>query len=275
MFSKTELLEKISTLNTETIVKMSTESLSLLTSNYNSSLVKELIKRGTSNQDQQSIINKVISSYRQQQTVNNPFVLPMGPIDLPEYMEKCMLNIECGMTLTEKGWIKPYQGIRVQVFRMPYETIPDSSDEESNQDSQNNVNQDAYVSKLQDRIKVLESENKALKENTYQKEMELEEQRNQPLLLQGGSTVDEMAIELLTPLFKDKNSDLAKSFYEELNGKDDIGVAEVVISHKDDFSSKLRKVDLWRILHAARKYSATDRNFDTALRNGFFDCQSK
>ena len=103
-----------------------------------------------------------------------------------------------------------------------------------------------------------------------QKEKELEELRSQQALQANEATTDEIAIELLTPLFEKNNSETARSFYHELSGKDDIGVAEVVASHKKDFSLRMRNVDLWRILHAFNKYSSSDSNFNTALRKLHF-----
>ncbi|MBR4242588.1 MAG: hypothetical protein IKR98_01605 [Bacteroidaceae bacterium] len=80
-------------------------------------------------------------------------------------------------------------------------------------------------------------------------------------------TADEIVIELLTPLLAVKDSQAALSFLKEAIGKDDIGIVDLVMEQRKLFSPKTRKIDIWRILHAAKLYTATSRNFDTNLRN--------
>ena len=81
------------------------------------------------------------------------------------------------------------------------------------------------------------------------------------------SNIEEMLVELLTPLFYNIEKD-AREFLKKVSGMDDISIIDLVLKflneRKISPSSKGRK--LWLILHAAKIYSATESNWNTALR---------
>ena len=124
-----------------------------------------------------------------------------------------------------------------------------------------NAQQATIIKKLETENARLTAENKGLREELENKK---EEPKDKGRVLEVSS--DEIIIELLTPFLKSKDDQEAKDFLEELKEKDDIAIAELVFEHKSAFHHKIRKIELWRILHATKLYTASDRNFSKALR---------
>lgn len=101
-------------------------------------------------------------------------------------------------------------------------------------------------------------------------------QKSQPNVTSEENTLDgsnspsceEMTIELLTHIFYN-NEDNVKEFLEKIKGFSDVEIIDVVHTWVKDkkISSKSYKRDLWRVLHAARLYTATESNWNTVLRN--------
>lgn len=78
---------------------------------------------------------------------------------------------------------------------------------------------------------------------------------------------DEIFISLLSTLFmKDEGRGTAEAFFNDLQGKDDAGVADVVIAYRKKFSPKMQRIILWNILSTAKLYGSTDSNLGRALR---------
>ena len=77
-----------------------------------------------------------------------------------------------------------------------------------------------------------------------------------------------MTIELFTTLFNSEET--ARAFYNDIYGKDDPDIADVVVSYKDKFGAKVKNRDIYRPMHAAKIYQGIDKNFDAALRDRGF-----
>ena len=79
---------------------------------------------------------------------------------------------------------------------------------------------------------------------------------------------EDMIIELLIPIFYNNENDV-KDFLNLINDRPDTEITDIVYKWVKErkISDKSYKRDLWRILHAAKLYSATESNWNTALRN--------
>jgi hypothetical protein len=78
----------------------------------------------------------------------------------------------------------------------------------------------------------------------------------------------EMIIEMLKPIFKD-SADVAIEFLDMVNGKADMSISNIVYQwvKQKKISERSKGRPLWRVLHAAKLYRATEQNWNTALRN--------
>lgn len=95
--------------------------------------------------------------------------------------------------------------------------------------------------------------------------MELEKENKK--LSQQQDFSREMTIELLSHIFYNDEKE-ASDFYNFVQGKDDLDIAQKALELKNQkkISSKSCGRDLWRILHAAKLYRATESNWNTYLR---------
>ena len=142
----------------------------------------------------------------------------------------------------------------------------------------------ARINELENQLKKAQEEKLRLQQEYEQKlsdaktqnqklEKKVEELQKQASTSQRLTTVEEMTIELFTPLFNSEET--ARAFYNDIYGKDDPEIAEVVVSYKDKFRAKVKNRDIYRPMHAAKIYQGTDKNLDTALRRGGFKGSSR
>lgn len=78
---------------------------------------------------------------------------------------------------------------------------------------------------------------------------------------------EEIIVELLSPIFF-KTEENVKEFLKIIEGKSDVEVSDVARKWVKErkISDKSQKRPLWKILHAAKYYSSTESNWNTALR---------
>lgn len=83
-----------------------------------------------------------------------------------------------------------------------------------------------------------------------------------------GPSCEEMTVELLMHIFYNLEENV-KDFLQKIKGLSDVEITDIVHAWVKDkkISSKSYKRDLWRVLHAAKLYSATESNWNTVLRN--------
>ncbi len=115
--------------------------------------------------------------------------------------------------------------------------------------------------RLKEHVKELEEENKLLK-NTSPTQKEDDEVKR---LTQ---EKEEMTIELLMPIFYNKEQDV-REFLEKIDGRPDTEITDTVhdFMKARKISEKSKGRALWSVLHAAKYYSSTESNWNTALRN--------
>lgn len=137
----------------------------------------------------------------------------------------------------------------------------------------------ARINELKNKLKKAQEEKLRLQQEYEQKlsdaktqkqelEKKVEELQKQASTSQSLTTVEEMTIELFTTLFNSEET--ARAFYNDIYGKDDPGIADVVVSYKDKFGAKVKNRDIYRPMHAAKIYQGIDKNFDAALRDRGF-----
>ncbi len=143
------------------------------------------------------------------------------------------------------------------------------------------VEKDDETEKMQARINELKKQLKKAQEEKLRLQQEYEqklsdaktqkqelEKKVEELQKQRSTAVEEMTIELFTPLFNSEET--ARAFYKDIYGKDDPDIADVVVSYKDKFGAKVKNRDIYRPMHAAKIYQGIDKNFDAALRDRGF-----
>lgn len=139
------------------------------------------------------------------------------------------------------------------------------------------ANSQIHLQELENKVKELQKEKKLLKQVIEQKlndaleKIQKLEKEAKELQLQGATsysatTVEAMTIELFTYLFKDNVEETARAFYNDILGKRDPEIAEIVVAYEDKFRPRVGNRDIYRPMHAAKIYQGIDRNFDTALR---------
>ena len=78
---------------------------------------------------------------------------------------------------------------------------------------------------------------------------------------------EDILVELLTPIFNN-DSETAKCFADEIDGRDDIEIIDIVARYvkqvKANKTSVRRK--LWSILHAFKIYKAGETNWNLTLK---------
>lgn len=123
---------------------------------------------------------------------------------------------------------------------------------------------------LKARIAELEAENRQFKEdNEALKRQQLEECQSQPQASEvREQRNDEWLVELLEHHFYENEREHVKEFINEISGKEDHVISDIIaewVKEKKRISLKTYRGALWRILHAAKLYSSTESNYNTAL----------
>ncbi len=125
---------------------------------------------------------------------------------------------------------------------------------------------------LEARIKELVKENERLKEQLTQKPTAVENTEAMDSLKKENQRIskehEEMIVELLIPIFYNSEQDV-KEFLEKIDGRPDTEIIDTVceFSKARKLSDKSKGRPLWSVLHAAKYYSSTESNWNTALRN--------
>jgi hypothetical protein len=125
---------------------------------------------------------------------------------------------------------------------------------------------------LDARIKELVKENERLKEQLTQKPTAVENTEAMDSLKKENQRIskehEEMIVELLIPIFYNSEQDV-KEFLEKIDGRPDTEIIDTVceFSKARKLSDKSKGRPLWSVLHAAKYYSSTESNWNTALRN--------
>ena len=118
---------------------------------------------------------------------------------------------------------------------------------------------------LKERITKLEKENTELKNiNKSQKARLAESEKSATLAVE----IEEILIELLTPIFN-KDSDIARTFINEVRDCDDIEIVKITGRYVKEtkVSTSFIYRPLWRLLHAFRIYNSGERNWNTTLKS--------
>lgn len=249
-----ELIKRIDRISGQHIVGMSNESLKMLTSNFKESLVRRLVSKGSSLRDQVLILDTINGTINDYYRVNYSNIKDWI-INGREAVNNIRFDLECGILITVG---KETDDIGKEIS-----------------DAENNTTAEKYSEKraaLEARIKELEEENKELKEQLTQKPTAIEnteamkslEDENERLRKES----EEMTIELLKSIFYETEKDV-KEFLKKIDGRPDTEIIDTVCEFLNGrkISDKSKGRPLWKILHAAKYYSSTESNWNTALRN--------
>ena len=109
--SKSELLNRINSLNASHIGTMSLEVMPTLTDNFDESLVRALLLRGHSNIEQREILAILKRAYDVWMKKRNPYWgTRRCSAEYPRFMMEMQLDIECGSVLTSTEMIGSWEG---------------------------------------------------------------------------------------------------------------------------------------------------------------------
>lgn len=265
-----ELLERIDILDVSTIEAMSFDVMAMLTEDFKEPLVRALVLQGGGNDDQWKIVKAIMEKYNEWMKDTNPLWEPLTFSETyPEYMMRLKLDVETGYIVTQEGSAPPQRAIlKIGPALDHSKMIKHTPSEKIEQTTETGTNKKQLV-ELQARIEELEAENKDLKEEVSRLQKQLEEKPD------GITTTDgkeEMIIELLMPIFFNDEKNV-KDFLSMIKDIADTQITDLVHEWSqpkvNKISSKSRNRPLWSVLHAAKLYRATDRNWDTALRKSY------
>ena len=177
-----ELLKRIKNVDYLTINKMSYEVIAQLTQEFNELMVKELLKRGNTNEQQRLIIKTIKRSYKEWCKKENwGFVDIPGAFKYPQFLNDFQTDIECGLMITDEEEADDF-GERMDDY-MAKHTMTKEDIDKAISDSECNTVPDEKSSEtiaaLEERIKELESEIEKLKsENKELKEQQTSTDNN-------------------------------------------------------------------------------------------------
>lgn len=177
--------------------------------------------------------------------------------------------------LRVKRWINevhPYDG------DYDYLSEPNKLESSINDEENSNNSMSIDTAELEKRIKELESENEQLKEKNEELEAENQQLRNTPSVPSDIEQLkdevkrltqekEEMIIELIMPIFYNNEQDVS-DFLQKINGRPNTEITDTVFDllKARKISDKSKGRPLWMILHAAKLYSATEQNWNAAIR---------
>lgn len=241
-------LKRINNLDVNSIRNLDYKSLAGLTCGFNPLFVGKLILRGLNFGQQRLILQHINNKYITWKRELNPQNEPAFYQKLYDYVD---LSIKCGM-----------------MFR-PEELDKFISDAENN--TITDVKKSETTAALEARIKVLEAENGKLKEQIAQQSVVVENTDTMKVLKENErlrKEHEEMIVELLKPSFYNSEQDV-KEFLKKNKDRQDTEIIDTVCEFVKDrkISDKSKGRPLWKILHAAKYYSSTESNWNTALRN--------
>ena len=174
-----------------------------------------------------------------------------------------------------KHWINevhPYDG--------DYDYLSEQNEVESSINDENNTisSKSIATAELKQRIDELEAENAQLKEknetletkNQQLKDASPVQSDNEQLgdeITRLKQEKEEMIIELIMPIFYNNVQDV-RDFLQKINGRPNTEITDTVFNlvKARKISDKSKGRPLWMILHAAKLYSATEQNWNAAIR---------
>lgn len=161
-----ESLKRINSVDYLTITKMSYEVIAELTQDFKSLMVKELLKRGKTNEQQRAILKTIKRSYKEWCKKENwGFVDIPGVFKYPQFLKELQVDIECGLMITdeeEADNLEERKNDYMAKHTMNKEDIDKAiSDAESN--TVHDEKSSETIAALEARIKELEEENERLK----------------------------------------------------------------------------------------------------------------
>lgn len=241
-------LKRINNIDVNSIRNLGSNSLARLTCNFNPLFVGKLILRGASVSQQRFILQYIDTKYIKWVNETKP---QSEPALYYELIKDVNLSLDCGMIIK------------------PEELDKFISDAENN--TITDVKKSETTAALEARIKELEAENGTLKEQIAQQSVVVEKTDTMKVLRENErlrKEREEMIVELLKPIFYNSEQDV-KEFLKKNKDRQDTEIIDTVCEFVKDrkISDKSKGRSLWKILHAAKYYSSTESNWNTALRN--------
>lgn len=257
-------------MNLNEVYNTSPSDLNSLTDHFSEPLVRLIFKNTIEIAEQKDLLEFFKKSYEihKDRTTLKCFKNPLFDIHYPEYFDLFEANLGINRIITESGSVavgsNEYFGLLAETSNQKNQSQiveQDSVDtaEEAVAYSVDTAEEDvANTSELESRIDELQTENENLKQQLHELE------KSATLAVEN----EEILIELLTPIFN-KDSDIARTFINEVRDCDDIEIVNItgryVNGHKACRNSIYRH--LWRLLHAFRIYNSGERNWNTTLKS--------
>ena len=263
--------ELITKLSLDVINEMPYNDLARLTKYFAEEQVRAILAKSNDIEAQRLIFEGIKKKYEQWDGEKNPLGVNLRSINknmfgvdsnpqFPEYFDKIDLSLKYGFIIGKNN-IFPTSYVSPSATR-------NSIAETNNPKTPDTTKLETRIKELEvklksrdDKIIKIEAENEDLKE-------QLEECQSQPKNNEIPEAVnDEWLVELLEYHFLPDEREHVRDFIEEIRGKDDPTIADIILEWKDKkrISQKTFRGPLWRILHAAKLYNGTESNYNTAL----------
>ena len=274
------LISRIKNLKVSTIENMSFDVMAMLTDNFNESLVRNILYIGETNTEQRKIIKCIKNNYKSWQKDTDMFWGSLPQMEVyPKFLIELQTDIECDMVVTDKGSVPEselYPLTKVTTLGATFHKlsglsgIAKTSAIESYAREKRDIDakktkqlkeKDKTIAELKAKVKRLQDELKERDEkpddNVAELKSQIELERN---------IHKDMIKELISYCFKNEYRNEVKDYLEAIEGRPDTEIGNITKDWSYKLSPKMKLTYMWKILHAAKKYTATEQNWTSALR---------
>ena len=260
--------ELITRLSLDTISEMPYSDLASLTDNFAEKDIRAILAKSDDIDIQRRVFSSIKKKYIQWDEARDPFNFNIRGInkgmfggsptpDYPKYFDDISLSLKYNFLIEPK-----------KEFSMPY-VSPVSLRQRI---AGTKTTETPDISKYNTHIIELEAEKKQLQALVKEKDAEiasLKQQLGKCHKMNDDVKEDEKdaaIIEQLKPIFWGDEEQI-KSFLEKIRGKKNTAITDVIAEGVKDriISEQSCHRDLWKILHDAKLYSATESNYNLAL----------
>jgi len=149
-----KLLDRIHILTPAQIRNLSDKAMEMITNSYEESLIRELIYQGKSNASQRIIVARIMEAF--DKYYNSLFL-----VDRPNFLDYILLDLECGMVLTDAG-VKNENDTRVVVEENKIPVAPQENSHNIEKLEKENEELKAQIADLEEQLAEVKNKEKGI-----------------------------------------------------------------------------------------------------------------
>lgn len=154
MMTINKLLDRIHILTPAQIRNLSDKAMEMITNSYEESLIRELIYQGKSNASQRIIVARIMEAF--DKYYNSLFL-----VDRPNFLDYILLDLECGMVLTDTG-VKNENDTRVVVEENKIPVAPQENSHNIEKLEKENEELKAQIADLEEQLAEVKNKEKGI-----------------------------------------------------------------------------------------------------------------